>query len=80
MIPSSFPPGGLARLQARGRVLEPRIGTLQTLLEELDQGVTLVTANARLATALRQAHDRLSLDRGELVWSSPDLLPWSRWL
>ncbi|MCA1804194.1 MAG: hypothetical protein LC646_02290, partial [Xanthomonadaceae bacterium] len=80
MIPSSFPPGASARLQAWGRVLEPRIGTLQTLLDELGQGVTLVTANARLATALRQAHDRQSLVRGEVVWLSPDLLPWSRWL
>ena len=75
-----MPPDDLVRLQGWGRVLEPRIGTLQTLLEALDQGATLVTANARLATALRQAHDRRALACGQAVWSSPDLLPWSRWL
>ena len=63
-----------------GGKLEPRIVTLQAQLEALEQGVTLVTANARLATALREAYDRQALARGQVVWPSPDLLPWSRWL
>lgn len=63
-----------------GGKLEPRIVTLQAQLEALEQGATLVTANARLATAMRAAFDRQALARGQTAWPSPDLLSWSQWL
>ncbi len=61
-------------------MLEPCMTRIPALLERLDQDTTLITANTRLATVLRQAYDRQAAQQGHRVWLSPDILPWSAWL
>ena len=63
-----------------GALLEPHTCTHAELLAALAAGDTLVTANARLAAALRAAHDHAALAEGRPVWVSPDLLTWPSWL
>ena len=46
----------------------------------MTQGVSLVTANARLARHLRWHADRQQAATGRSAWSSADILPWNAWL
>lgn len=46
----------------------------------LDQGVTLLTASRRLAHALRLGYARHAQSKGQTVWQTPRVLPWSTWL
>lgn len=59
---------------------EPRRGTTEALLEALEQGATVVAANARLAAALQQAYDQRARGQGRPAWATPELQAWSRWL
>jgi ATP-dependent helicase/nuclease subunit B len=49
------------------------------LPEVLTSGAEIVTANKRLARALRQAFDEQQLARGLLSWHTPRIIPWSAW-
>ena len=48
--------------------------------EALDNGATLVTANARLARDLRRAYDVRQLESGRRSWTAADILDWSGWV
>jgi probable DNA repair protein len=50
------------------------------LLQALEEGVTLVTGNNRLSAAVRQDYEQYAMAKGVVVWSTPDILPWSAWL
>lgn len=41
---------------------------------------TLVVPSSQRAAAVRFAHARAALGRGERIWDSPDVLPWNAWL
>ena len=47
---------------------------------QMAQGVSLVTANTRVARHLRGHADRQQAASGDLSWPSVDILPWSAWL
>ncbi|HEY6645456.1 MAG TPA: PD-(D/E)XK nuclease family protein [Povalibacter sp.] len=46
----------------------------------LDQGVTVLTASRRLAHAVRLAYATGARARGDRIWLTPRVLPWSAWL
>jgi probable DNA repair protein len=48
--------------------------------QALEDGATLVTANARLAREARRAFDLSQRAAGLPAWQSPDILPWGAWL
>ena len=47
---------------------------------ELEDGATLVTANARLARDLRRTYDIRRRDAGDTSWAAADILPLDGWL
>jgi probable DNA repair protein len=49
-------------------------------LDNLDRHTTLITVNRRLSRVLRSEFDRARLAAGEVVWESPDMLPYSAWI
>jgi len=49
-------------------------------LPPLRPGATVLTANRRLARALRAAHAEERWHAGDVVWESPDILPYAAWL
>lgn len=69
-----------------GRCSVARISFITSLVNRfllfaaLEQGVTLLTANRRLARHLRRAFDAHQRQRGRVVWATPDILPLSAWL
>src|SRR5215471_2248565 len=50
------------------------------LIEQLACGATVVTANRRMAVAIRHAYDLASSGQGRSTWAAADVLPWSAWL
>ena len=54
-------------------------GPYPWLREALASGAEVVTANRRLARALRQAFDEQQLARGLRSWHTPRIIPWSAW-
>lgn len=50
------------------------------LHQKLAHGATVVTGNARLASALQQEYQQLAIDNGQQVWETPDIQPWQSWL
>lgn len=50
------------------------------LLAHLAARGTLVVPSSQRAAAVRFAHARAALARGERIWETPDVLPWSAWL
>ncbi|MFA9459216.1 PD-(D/E)XK nuclease family protein [Thiohalorhabdus sp. Cl-TMA] len=50
------------------------------LLDELEQGATVLSATNRLARTLRRAYQQRQLEAGRAAWPSPDALPWEAWL
>src|SRR5690606_20593070 len=54
-------------------------GPYHWLDEALASGAEVVTANKRLARALRQAFDEQQLARGLRSWHTPRIIPWSAW-
>jgi ATP-dependent helicase/nuclease subunit B len=54
-------------------------GPYPWLREALASGAEVVTANKRLARALRQAFDEQQLARGLRTWHTPRIIPWSAW-
>lgn len=58
-----------------------RVDTLmQSVLNALSQGATVVTANNRLARHLKWHTDRIQSSQGRLSWISADIVPWQMWL
>lgn len=55
-------------------------GSYETLIEALNDGATIVTANNRLAAYIHQLHAEKNLEAGEKAWVSADTLPWTLWL
>jgi len=53
---------------------------LEDLLDALEPGVPVLTANQRLARHLRLAFDGRCQAQGLAVWESADILPWTSWL
>ncbi|PIE36695.1 MAG: hypothetical protein CSA54_03650, partial [Gammaproteobacteria bacterium] len=53
--------------------------SLDDLHEALAAGALLLSVNQRLARHLQIAHAEWRLARGESVWESPRILPWSAW-
>lgn len=49
-------------------------------LAAIASGVTVVTANKRLARALQREHAAREQAAGRTVWETPDILPWQAWL
>jgi ATP-dependent helicase/nuclease subunit B len=52
----------------------------KNILEVLQSGATLVTANQRLARHLSAEYGAHRRAAGEQVWEAPDILPWPQWL
>ena len=52
----------------------------QQQLDALQSGVTVVTANKRLARTLRSAYNNRQLAQGASAWPAPDVLSWNAWL
>ena len=50
------------------------------MLEALESGATILTANRRLARFIKTQFDEAQRSRGRVVWRSPDILPWTSWL
>jgi probable DNA repair protein len=50
------------------------------LIDHLAHGATVITANRRLAAAIRRAFDLAQSENGRAAWPSADVLPWSAWL
>jgi len=50
------------------------------LLDELEQGATVLTATNRLSAGLREAYAARQVAAGRKAWASPDVLPWGAWL
>jgi ATP-dependent helicase/nuclease subunit B len=50
------------------------------LLTHLNSGGTLLVPSRQRATAVRIAYSAAMLGTGQLVWKSPDVLPWSAWV
>lgn len=50
------------------------------LLEALQSGATVVTANNRLARSLGAAYARMRRAAGDQAWETPRVLSWSAWL
>lgn len=51
-----------------------------TLFTDLSSGLTLVTANSRLARVLASQYNQWKMDNGEQQWESPAILSWDAWL
>jgi probable DNA repair protein len=52
----------------------------EPLLEALQSGATVVTANNRLARSLAYAYGREQQRTGAQAWPSPDVVSWTTWL
>lgn len=50
------------------------------LLAHLAARGTLIVPSSQRAAAVRFAHARAALERGERIWETPDVLPWNAWL
>lgn len=50
------------------------------MLEALESGATILTANRRLARFIKTQFDEAQRSRGRVVWHSPDILPWTSWI
>ncbi len=50
------------------------------LLQALQAGVTVLTANQRLTRMLKYAYAEWQQANGQTLWETPDLLPWQAWL
>ena len=50
------------------------------MLEALESGATILTANQRLARFIKAQFDEVQRTRGRIVWRSPDILPWTSWI
>ena len=50
------------------------------ILQIIEEGSTVVTANRRLARSIRLDHATWQRSRGKEVWSTPNVLPWTSWL
>jgi len=50
------------------------------LLDRLDIDTVLITGNQRLAASIRDDWDQRAVSRGEVVWESPEIIPWQAWL
>jgi probable DNA repair protein len=53
---------------------------MQAVLAALADGVTVVTANNRLARHIALAFNRAQRAAGRGAWRSPDVIPWNAWL
>ncbi len=54
--------------------------TLSHAFDLLSQGATLVTVNRRLARHLTSCYTKRQEEAGQVVWESPDILPYDVWL
>jgi probable DNA repair protein len=61
-------------------VIAPETAPTTEILEAMQQGVTAVTANKRLALSLHREYDRWMASQGRDAWPTPDILPWNAWL
>jgi ATP-dependent helicase/nuclease subunit B len=52
----------------------------EPLIQALESGATIVTANNRLARSLVHAYGQARQANGEQAWTSPDVLSWQAWL
>ena len=50
------------------------------IIDALNRGATVVTANKRLAGVTLQIFEKANIDKGLEVWPTPKILPWSVWL
>jgi hypothetical protein len=50
------------------------------IINALEQGITVVTANQRLARHLPMRYATVQQGRGLGVWETPDVLPWGAWI
>ena len=51
----------------------------EPLLEALESGATVVTANNRLARSLERAYGRRQQSAGKQAWKSPAVFSWKNW-
>lgn len=52
----------------------------QTLINALEQGATVITANRRLTRHLATCYAAHQQASGANVWETPDVLPWPAWI
>jgi ATP-dependent helicase/nuclease subunit B len=52
----------------------------QEAWQMLNQGATIATVNRRLARYLTSCFTRHQLESGQIVWETPDILPFASWL
>ncbi|MGD2130207.1 MAG: PD-(D/E)XK nuclease family protein [Lysobacterales bacterium] len=61
------------------RMTQPKTVTRDELLDALDGGAVVVTANARLSRTLAAGYERRMLAGGHEAWATPEVLPLSAW-
>ena len=52
----------------------------ESLFRRLSGGLTLVTANSRLARVLTGQYSQWRIGQGDGQWQSPAILSWDAWL
>ena len=60
--------------------IAPQEASYAEVFEVLDKGMTVVTGNIRLAGVVRQKFEQELINRGNEVWPTPDVLPWTVWM
>ena len=61
-------------------MLHPKGTTHTEIIEALNRGASVVTANKRLAGVTRQIFENANLEKGLEVWPTPQIMPWNVWL
>ncbi|SDY50151.1 PD-(D/E)XK nuclease family protein [Nitrosomonas sp. Nm58] len=60
--------------------LGPLLADSGDILAKLNQGITVITGNQRLAHVLHQHFDQAAVAGDAKPWLTPDILPWNSWL
>lgn len=60
--------------------LDPLLADSVDILAKLNQGITVITGNQRLAHVLHQHFDQVAVAGDAKTWLTPDILPWNGWL
>ncbi len=61
-------------------MIKPIKITHAEIIEALNRGATVVTANKRLAGVTRYIFENANLENGLEVWPTPQIMPWNVWL
>lgn len=67
-------------MKLSGSNLPSQVLEYESLFEQLNDGLILVTANSRLARVLNGQYKQWRIDRGDSQWPSPAIQSWDIWL